>query len=90
MVLRIANNVTFSLKEIYMCGDSMCSIMSMRKEGMQFKPFFQNRVAEILASLETVRNKVVTLHPLQNIDGTLNPADVCTRGVSTQADVGSD
>ena len=51
---------------------------------MQFKPFFQNRVAEITATLDTIRGKVTDLKPIFKIDGVLNPADASTQGFTTE------
>ena len=88
MLKKVVEVLPFKIANVTIAGDSMCSIMAMRKVGASFKPFFQNRVAEIAANLDAVAKHVDNLEPLQKIDGKVNPADICTRDSATDADVG--
>ena len=63
----------------------MCALMSIRREGGGFKPYFQNRVAEINANLEAIADLVGVLEPTLKVEGISNPADLGTRrGVSPE------
>ena len=65
----------------------MCALMSVRREGACFRPYFQNRVGEIRSNLTELAELVDVLEEPQKIPGTLNPADVCTRGLAVPEDV---
>ena len=47
LVRRVLSVLPFNVEMVTMAGDSMVAIMVMQKDGMAFKPFFQNRVVEI-------------------------------------------
>ena len=56
----------------------------------QLPAIFQNRVAEVQRNLSSIQGKVQTLEPLQKVAGTLNPADIATRGRASLEDVDAD
>ena len=86
LVKRIIRVLPMNVHRVCIAGDSMCAIMVMRKLGSSFKPFFQNRVAEIQADLD-IKAKVDVLDPLYKIEGRRNPADVATRNTATPEDI---
>ena len=53
--------------------------MAVRRPGINYKPYFQNRVSEVQRNLMALEEKVQVLEPLQKVPGTLNPADIATR-----------
>ena len=59
--------------------DSMCSIGALAKISTALKPFFGNRVSEILQLRAKLREVTEDLAPVHHIPGEGNPADVGTR-----------
>ena len=80
LVRRVVEASTFFITRVVLAGDSMCCIMSERKSGMHYFPFFQNRIGEVQRNMEMIKGMVGTLDPLQKVEGKKNPADLCTRG----------
>ena len=66
--------------------DSMCTISLLEASSKILKPFFHNRRAEILENMEAVR-KICKMEEPHYVPGTLNTADLCTRGTARVEDV---
>merc|ERR1711867_142527 len=77
------------VERLIIAGDSMCTHMCIRREGSSFKPYFQNRVAEIVSNLAELEQLVDVMEPTQKVDGEANPADVCTRPGVTMEQIGA-
>ena len=75
------------VKEAIVSGDSMCCLMSVRKDGISFNPYFQNRLGQVIEEIETIQQHVEIMGPLQKVPGPDNPADMCTREYSTPEDL---
>ena len=90
LTLKVVAAMPFSIRRVTMCGDSMCAIMAVRRHGINYRPFFQNRLQEIQRSMEALADKVEEVEPLQKIAGQLNPADLGTRGLAREDQVGTD
>ena len=59
--------------------DSMCSIGALAKVSTALKPYFGNRVSEILQLRSKLQEMTTDLAPVHHIPGEGNPADVGTR-----------
>ena len=66
--------------------DSKCTISLLEANSKVLKPFFQNRRAEILENIETIR-KFCAIDDPYYIESSLNVADLCTRGEAKLTDV---
>ena len=67
--------------------DSTCTISSLEENAKKLKPFFHNRRAEILDNIDAVR-KMCPMEDVHHVSGSLNPADIATRGNSKLEDIG--
>ena len=67
--------------------DSTCTISSLEENARILKPFFHNRRGEILDNIDAVR-KLCPMEDVHHVSGTLNPADIATRGNSKLEDIG--
>ena len=85
--LKFVEAVDQHISRVVIAGDSMCALMSVRRDGTAYIPYFQHRVAEILRNLRDLDKRVGLLEPTLKISGEQNPADICTRGKATMADV---
>ena len=65
----------------------MCCIMAVKKDGVSFNPYFQNRLRQVHEEIQTITEQVETMGPLQKVPGVENPADICTRELTTPADL---
>ena len=74
---------------VVMMNDSRCSISSVDKSSTALKPYFHNRVSEILENMSEMR-KYCEVEEFQHVSGDLNPADVATRGLAKASDLGQD
>ena len=72
---------------VVMMNDSRCSISSVDKSTTALKPFFLNRVSEILENMSEMR-KYCEVEEIQHVGGELNPADLATRGGAKVTDLG--
>ena len=68
--------------------DSLCSMGAVYKSSPSMRPFFGNRVAEILRIREQLAEVTDHLDPISHITGDENPADVGTRGAVGIGDLG--
>ena len=72
---------------VVMISDSECSISAIEKSTSSLKPFFHNRVSEILENMSIMR-KYCPVEDIQHVAGDMNPADLGTRGTATVRDLG--
>ena len=72
---------------VVMMNDSRCSISSVDKSSTALKPFFHNRVSEILETMAEMR-KYCQVEEIQHVSGDLNPADLATRGLAKAPELG--
>ena len=78
-LLKVITALDAKIDRVVIAGDSLCSIMAIRRHGVDYKVYFQNRVAEIAQNLKSVADRVGFLEPVAKIAGVQNPADVATR-----------
>ena len=74
-------------KGVVQMSDSKCSISAVDTTTRVLKPFFHNRVAEIVDIMAVMR-KYCQVEDLQYVSGELNPADLATRGNVKVEDLG--
>ena len=79
LILKVTQSIKTKIDPVILAGDSACSIMALKRDGLTFNAYFQNRLAEIQQNLKEVEERVGHLEPLRKIDGQINPADICTR-----------
>ena len=82
MLLVIAEAFPMQFQSISSYTDSMCSIGALAKSSGTLKPFFSNRVSEILHLREQLAGLTDLLAPVHHVAGDLNPADLGTRGAA--------
>ena len=69
-------------------SDSLCSLGALHKSTSALRPYFANRVMEILRIREQLREFTDDLDPVSHIRGEDNPADLGTRGLVSVGDLG--
>ena len=67
--------------------DSECTISSLEMSAKKLKPFFHNRRGELLENMALV-NDICPMEQVHHVGGTLNPADIATRGNTKLEDIG--
>ena len=72
---------------VVMMNDSECSIAAIEKSTSSLKPFFHNRVSEILENINMME-KYCPVEDIQHMVGSLNPADLGTRGKAKPSGLG--
>ena len=72
---------------VIMLADSECSISAVETTSRALKPFFHNRVSEVLENMRDMR-KYCPVEDIHHVAGHLNPADVATRGLAKVDDIG--
>ena len=76
-------------KCVIMLADSKCTISAVDTTSRALKPFFSNRVSEILENMGEME-KLCDVEKIQYVPGALNPADLATRGSVKVSDLGPD
>ena len=74
-------------KGVIMLSDSECSISALDTTTRALKPFFHNRVSEILEDMNEMR-KYCPVEDLHHVSSEDNPADLATRGFAKIGDLG--
>ena len=74
---------------VVMLADSECSISALETSTRALKPFFHNRVAEIIENMVKME-KYCSVEKVHHVAGDLNAADIVTRGNAKLADIGPD
>merc|ERR1712101_2992 len=57
-VLKVVEALDGQIARCLIIGDSMSSLMAVRRPGVAYRPYFQNRVAEVQRNLATLEDKV--------------------------------
>ena len=78
---------TMQPKGVILMADSECSIAAVDTTARTLKPFFHNRVSEIIENL-TEMKKFCPVEDIHHVAGDLNPSDMGTRGLATVDDIG--
>ena len=66
----------FQFASVSANSDSLCSIGAMYKSSSSMRPYFANRVLEVLRLREQIQEKTDDLAPISHIPGEQNPADL--------------
>ena len=74
---------------VIMLSDSKCSISAVDTTSRVLKPFFHNRVSEIIENMTEMR-KYCPVEDIFYVSGDLNPADLATRDKAVVSDLGPD
>ena len=92
LLLEVVKAMSEKPKNIYVIGDSQCTISALEKSGDSLGPYFCNRVSETCQNLAEVRSVAegVDIAPVTHISGKLNPADLATRETGAYADLKED
>ena len=69
--------------EIFLAGDSECTISMMEADDRLLDVWFTNWVAEIKDEMAAWQQKDIHVHPLHHWPGTENIADLATKGKAT-------
>ena len=73
-------------KGVIMLSDSECSISAVETTSRVLKPFFHNRVAEILDNISEMK-KYCNVEDIHHISSDNNPADLATRDLTKLEDL---
>ena len=88
LVLAVLEALPFRCLSVSTYTDSLCSLGAMHKPSSSLKPFFGNRVLEVLRIREQLGEMTDELAPVSHVPGDLNPADLGTRGHVSVGDLG--
>ena len=80
LIAVIVETFPFQFESINAFSDSLCSIGAMCKPSSALRPYFANRVLEVLRIREQLQQTTCDLAPISHIPGCDNPADIGTRG----------
>ena len=72
---------------VILLSDSRCSISALEKSTSALKPFFHNRVGEIIDNMTAMR-KFCHVENFHHVSGDQNPADLATRGLACADQLG--
>ena len=72
---------------VIMLSDSKCTISAVDTTSRALKPFFHNRVAEIIDNMKEMK-QFCPVEDIFYISGELNPADLATRDKAVLSDLG--
>ena len=90
LVATVIEAFPYKFKSVSTYTDSLCSLGAINKSTAALRPFFANRVLEILRLREQIKLSTDELAPVSHIPGENNPADVGTRGLMSVGDLGKD
>ena len=88
LLLTVAEAFPYRFSSISAFSDSLCSLGALHKPCSTLKPYFGNRVLEILRLREQLKMYTDDLAPVSHIPGEDNPADIGTRGSVNIGDLG--
>ena len=88
LIATVLEAFPFRFKSISTYTDSMCSLGAIDKNSTSLRPYFANRVLEILRLREQIALQTEDLAPVSHIPGDQNPADQGTRGLVGLAELG--
>ena len=86
-VKALSSESSMKPQKVIMLADSKCTISAVDTTVRALKPFFSNRVSEILENMGEMR-KFCEVEEIMYVPGDLNPADVATRGYAKIDDIG--
>ena len=90
LIATIIDAFPFQFASISTYSDSLCSIGAMYKSSSTLRPYFANRVLEVLRWREQIQLKTAELAPISHVPGEQNPADLGTRGAVGIGELGLD
>ena len=76
-------------KGVVLMADSECTISAVDTTTRALKPFFHNRVSEVLENMSEMK-KYCPVEDIHHVPTELNPADLATRGNTKVCDIGPD
>ena len=88
LVLAVLEALPYRCISVSTFTDSLCSLGAVHKPSSSLKPFFGNRVLEILRIREQLITLTDELAPISHVPGESNPADLGTRGLVSVGDLG--
>ena len=74
LTLDVIRALDAEVQRVVLAGDSMCSILALKRDGLAFNPYFQNRLTEIQENLQEIKTHVNVLESVQKVEGIINPA----------------
>ena len=87
MLLVVAETYPLRFDSVSTYTDSMCSLGALGRTTSTLKPYFANRVSEILQLRVRLSELTSDLAPVHHVEGVQNPADLGTRGTATMDDL---
>ena len=87
IVLNILRAVDWKFSDTYILTDSECTLAAIQHPGIQFRPYFSHRIAEITDNLEEMTEHCNMVHRVFHVPGDKNIADLLTRGTARGADI---
>ena len=88
LVVTVAEAFPYRFGSISMYTDSLCSLGALHKPSSAMRPYFGNRMLEILRMRQALESYTDDLAPVAHIPGEENPADLGTRGLVSVGDLG--
>ena len=90
IALTIAWAIDWKIHRLTVITDSECNIAALHRPRMVYRPYFQHRLAEILESIEELRELVPVVDPVTHVPSDANAADILTRGTASAKEIGSE
>ena len=88
-VKALQTEISMKPKGVVMLSDSKCTISAVETSTRALKPFFHNRVSEIIENMTEIK-KYCPVEDISFIASEMNPADIGTRGTARVDDLGPD
>ena len=88
-VKALQSEISMKPKGVVMMSDSKCTISAVETTSRVLKPFFHNRVSEIVENMTEMR-RYCPVEDISYVASEMNPAVVGTRGSARVADLGPD
>ena len=76
---KVVEALPFSVSKVTFIGDSLCCVMALRNDGVNYNAYFQHRLCEVHENLEKLSELVDEVRPVQWVESSLNPADLVTK-----------
>ena len=76
LIATVIDAFPYRFQSVSTFTDSLCSIGALNKPCSSLRPFFANRVLEVLRIREQLANFTDDLSPLSHVPGEINPADI--------------
>ena len=86
-VKALQSEVSMQPRGVIMLSDSKCTISAVDTTSRALKPFFHNRVSEVIENM-TEMKKYCPVEDIFYVPSELNPADLGTRGTAKVTDLG--